>query len=260
MNKTPLEDILVKNNKYGSAVLKHRLIEELYWEYKCLWCGIGPEWNGKPLTLQLDHINGDHYDNRIENLRILCPNCHTQTKTWGMNNTKFRHFNKKKEKFDDVIEIPNWFFKEITSKYKYKEFKCDICKIGKTSRKSRRKNFDGYVCFNCNIKHKRTKPLPKKRIKKKEKFDDVITIPEWFFREPTSKEKHICDICKINTTWKKSKSFDGYRCKECCLLQSRKVKNRPSKEELIKLVEQFSYVHVGRMFGVSDNSIRKWIK
>ena len=46
---------------------------------------------------------------------------------------------------------------------------------------------------------------------------------------------------------------------ECYLLQSRKVKNRP-KEELIKLVEQFSYVHVGKMFGVSDNSIRKWIK
>lgn len=47
-------------------------------------CGIGNEWNGKPLTLQLDHINGDHSDNRLENLRILCPNCHSQTSTWGM--------------------------------------------------------------------------------------------------------------------------------------------------------------------------------
>lgn len=39
-------------------------------------------WNGKKLSLQLDHINGDHSDNRLENLRFLCPNCHTQTETY----------------------------------------------------------------------------------------------------------------------------------------------------------------------------------
>lgn len=50
----------------------------------CAECGISGDWNGKPLTLQLDHINGKHSDNRIENLRILCPNCHSQTSTWGM--------------------------------------------------------------------------------------------------------------------------------------------------------------------------------
>jgi len=42
-----------------------------------------PVWAGKPLTLQIDHINGDRWDNRIENVRILCPNCHTQTVTYG---------------------------------------------------------------------------------------------------------------------------------------------------------------------------------
>lgn len=47
----------------------------------CLHCGIS-EWQGKPLTLELDHIDGNNQNNGRENLRILCPNCHSQTPTW----------------------------------------------------------------------------------------------------------------------------------------------------------------------------------
>ena len=49
---------------------------------ECVLCGQNNSWNGMKLVLQLDHINGNNKDNRIENLRILCPNCHTQTETF----------------------------------------------------------------------------------------------------------------------------------------------------------------------------------
>jgi len=49
--------------------------------YSCSECGLGNIWNGKSLTLEIDHISGDWLDNRLENLRFLCPNCHSQQET-----------------------------------------------------------------------------------------------------------------------------------------------------------------------------------
>lgn len=52
------------------------------WRYECAWCGIAT-WRDQPLVLHLDHINGINNDHRLENLRLLCPNCHSQTPTYG---------------------------------------------------------------------------------------------------------------------------------------------------------------------------------
>lgn len=54
----------------------------------CTACGTGSVWNGKPLTLDMDHIDGDRANNLPSNLRLLCPNCHTQTETWGKKTRK----------------------------------------------------------------------------------------------------------------------------------------------------------------------------
>lgn len=80
-NTKPIEYYLTENSHHQSFKLKKRLIKEGLKEPKCESCGIA-EWNGKPAPLELDHINGINTDNRIENLRILCPNCHAQTDTY----------------------------------------------------------------------------------------------------------------------------------------------------------------------------------
>jgi 5-methylcytosine-specific restriction endonuclease McrA len=55
-------------------------------DHRCEMCGQGEVWNGKSLTLQIDHIDGHWENNRPENLRVLCPHCHTQTDTYGSKN------------------------------------------------------------------------------------------------------------------------------------------------------------------------------
>ena len=82
--KIELNEILTNNSTYTNTHgLKLRLVKENMLEYKCVKCGNNGKWNDEKLSLQLDHKNGNRNDNRIENLRILCPNCHSQTKTYA---------------------------------------------------------------------------------------------------------------------------------------------------------------------------------
>lgn len=76
------EEMFCENSSYDRTTLRNKIIKEKILNYECSECGI-IDWNGKKLSLQLDHINGVSNDNRLENLRFLCPNCHSQTKTWG---------------------------------------------------------------------------------------------------------------------------------------------------------------------------------
>lgn len=73
-----MEEIFKENSEYTNMTrIKTKILDNKLLIYECSICGNKGEWQGKPLTLQLDHINGNHKDNRIINLRFLCPNCHT---------------------------------------------------------------------------------------------------------------------------------------------------------------------------------------
>lgn len=87
IKKIDPEKLLCKNSKHTRVVLRRYIISNKLIPYKCSICGI-TEWQGKTLSLELDHINGENNDNRIENLRFLCPNCHSQTDTYGSKNSK----------------------------------------------------------------------------------------------------------------------------------------------------------------------------
>lgn len=77
------EEIFCEDSKYPRPNLRQMVLRFGVCPHKCVVCGNEGEWNGSPLTLDLDHINGDNTNNRPENLRFLCPNCHRQTDTWG---------------------------------------------------------------------------------------------------------------------------------------------------------------------------------
>jgi hypothetical protein len=83
-----MSEVLVENSSYSRCALKNRLYREGLKTKLCELCGQGEDWHGKHMSLILDHINGVYNDNRIENLRIVCPNCNATLDTHGGKNRK----------------------------------------------------------------------------------------------------------------------------------------------------------------------------
>lgn len=123
-----MDEVLCKNGKYiHSSSMKSYLIKNKLVENKCSVCNIPPVWNNMPMTLQLDHINGDHYDNSVENLRLICPNCHSQTDTYTGRNLK-QYDDKHCSSCNKKIRRDNMSLKCLDCIKKDSD-KCTICNI-----------------------------------------------------------------------------------------------------------------------------------
>ena len=102
-----------QNSKANPSTIKKIIISKKLLPYKCSICDNGPIWNGKELKFQLDHINGIRTDQRIENLRLVCPNCHSQTDTFCAKNKK-RSF-PSEEKIVEAITVSHTIGEAIIS-------------------------------------------------------------------------------------------------------------------------------------------------
>ena len=133
--KIPISEILIENSVFKSPTsFKKRLYKEGLLKRECYECGQDENWMGKHMSLRLDHINGITTDNRIENLRILCPNCDAT--------------------------MPTFSGRNINGKYKYKTEKkkrgypIDTCECGKN------KSVKAKTCYSCKSKKQQTVTRP----------------------------------------------------------------------------------------------------
>jgi hypothetical protein len=169
-SRTPLEEILVEGSTFSRSCLKQRLYDEGLKEPRCELCGQDDTWRGKRMGLILDHTNGVRDDNRLDNLRIICPNCAATLDT---------HCGRKN-----------------------------------------RERLSPQECLRCGRSF-----------------------------EPKSREQRYCSR-ECGSRWDRTGVVrPGARKTE-----------RPSHQQLLREVNRLGYLAVGRKYGVTDNSIRKWLR
>jgi len=222
-NEIELKDILIKDSSYSNrGNLKRRLIRNGILKNECSICHMENKWNGKDLIMILDHINGVYNDNRIKNLRLICPNCNSQTETFAGRNQK-----KQKKCIDCGTEV-------------MRALRCRKCYC--KNRIRQKKN----TCIDCGklISNYSTRCMSCNRINVG-KNRKLIRI-----------KNNTCVDCGVAITEVST------RCKKCSAIKNniRKVKERPSKESLKIMIDTMPMTHIGKKYGVSDNTIRKWAR
>lgn len=160
----PIEKCLIEHSTLSSCKIKDKLLKHSLKEYKCERCG-RTEWEGKPIPLELHHINGDNTDNRIENLQILCPNCHAFT-----DNYRGRRKRKQTKKLEKKEE------KEILSKEQLIE---DFKEYGTFSSLAKKYNINTKTVRTLFEKHN----LPSSSIELRNYLKKIYPGLSWKFSE-----------------------------------------------------------------------------
>lgn len=191
--------------------------------WKCEKCG-RTEWEGQQIPLCVHHIDGNHINNQIENLQVLCPNCHAQTDNYcGRNKNKRPPITD--EQFIEALRQ--------TTSIRQALQKLGINYAAKYYYDKAHKLMDEYQIVQ---KKKTSSKSEKKEVKPRKK-----------------KEQHYCPNCG------KAISPDATRCIECEHKQQRRAE-WPQKDELKELIRTNSFSSIGKQFNVSDNAVRRWCK
>lgn len=221
------ETIFVENSDYQTCKLKDRLVEYGFREMKCEICG-NIEWQGKPIPLQTHHINGNHKDNRVENLQILCPNCHAQTDNYcGKNIPKSKY--ELKNKVD----------------YKPREYSYDKYSKEDIEQEINSPEFKSYA--------ESAKKLGLDRHTFKYLIDRYnLPTKEDLGKSKSKLESIICEYC--GKTFKPARSGAKYCSIDCFkLANGQPIGEPPTREEILSQVNNYNTMgELAKHFGYKD--------
>lgn len=173
--KKDKKEVFCENSLISQKCLRHWYSKEKDIPYQCAICGLLPIWEDKPLTLILDHIDGNNHNNLLENLRWVCPNCNQQLETTGFRGKK-KLYNKDQLNTDKPKHI---FYK--------KHYYCPEC--GKEKSKTAK------LCYDCSLK------------KRSENIPDKDKLKELIFKYPFTKIAELFNVSD-NTIRKWCKKYN----------------------------------------------------
>lgn len=207
-----------KNNAIRTEYVRNALSSLRGW--KCENCQL-TEWQNKKIPLQVHHIDGDHLNNELTNLQLLCPNCHALTDNYAGRNKKGIHIT------EDQLN------NSLKNSYSIREA---WIKLGV-------KNVNGWHYDRANeLINKYKIALLKKPIKEIKEKKIIVEKP-----------KRYCVVCGKELTSKQKK----YCSQECSHITQHRAE-KPSRKELKELIRTQSFVQIGKKYNVTDNAIRKW--
>jgi hypothetical protein len=284
-NKRPLSELLAENIKYNRVQLKERLIECGYLVNICSICSMEPIWNGLPIEFEMDHINGINSDNRIENLRLLCGNCHRQTPTYGSKNLAYQKMMNDQSVSKINLCVSCGIAGTACGMY------CSDCTHywSKEDRPTLKTLIDAIVMTSYDNTARIYEVTPE-TIKRWIKSNGCIAQSGYYLsvirqlkqKYGTQFTKVIVPILKptLPPKVKKNITIDATNkqvgrgsntCKTCkktniygnycsaCIGPAQRVCERPPIDQLMKEIVSSNYLAVGKKYNVSDTTIRKWI-
>lgn len=216
-----IDEVFVNGSFWETGLLKKYLLSFGLREYKCEICGLS-KWNNQDILLECHHIDGNRFNNELNNLQLLCLNCHAQTE-----NFRGKNINGNREQYID----DNKFIEAIKKNTSIRRALIELNLAPKGGNYDRAKK----LIKQYNIK------LNKKIIIPDVKKSKVI-------------HQEYCSDC--------GKELNGSVSGLCrtCLNKKNTNPNKPSKEILEQEIKEHSFLSLGKKYGVSDSAIRKWCK